>query len=111
MRSNGKVTGSPELSGRYSPQAAALVAAFFMFKVYIIYSKVLDQYYVGFSGNLEDRLFRHNNSGSKSTKRASDWTLVYEESYATRSEAMKREQEIKGKKSRQYIDLLIEKRK
>ncbi len=80
-----------------------------MFKVYIIYSKALDQYYVGFSGNLEDRLFRHNNSGSKSTKRASDWTLVYEESYATRSEAMKREQEIKGKKSRQYIERLVQK--
>jgi putative endonuclease len=80
-----------------------------MFQVYIIYSKVLDQYYVGFSGNLDDRLFRHNNSGSKSTKRASDWTLVYEKNYATRSEAMKREKEIKGKKSRQYIERLVEK--
>lgn len=79
-----------------------------MFFVYILYSKSLDQYYIGHSENLEDRLYRHNNSGSKSTKKANDWIIVYQEEFLTRSEAMKREKEIKGKKSRIQIEKLID---
>ena len=78
-----------------------------MFKVYIIYSGYLDRYYVGSSGNMEDRMFRHNNSGSKSTKGVSDWVLVYVEDFETRSDAVQRELEIKRKKSRKYIERLI----
>ena len=78
-----------------------------MFKVYIIYSAFLDRYYVGSTANIEDRLFRHKNSGSKSTKSASDWELVYSEEFDTRSEAVMREREIKGKKSRKYLEALI----
>jgi putative endonuclease len=78
-----------------------------MFKVYIIYSAFLDRYYVGSTANIEDRLFRHKNSGSKSTKSASDWELVYSEEFDTRSEAVMREREIKGKKSRKYLESLI----
>ena len=80
---------------------------FIPFVVYIIYSSSLDQYYVGNSENTEDRLFRHNNSGSKSTKKANDWELVYTEIFPTKSEATKRELEIKKKKSRKYIEWLI----
>ena len=57
--------------------------------------------------NLKDRIFRHNNSGSKGTKKANNWELVYQELFETRSEAYKREMEIKKKKSRKYIELLI----
>ena len=78
-----------------------------MFKVYIIFSAFLDRYYVGSTANIEDRLFRHKNSGSKSTKSASDWELVYSEEFDTRSEAVMREREIKGKKSRKYLEALI----
>ena len=93
---------------RYSPQASLLRLAFvFMYKVYIIYSKVIDQYYIGQTSNLENRLYRHNNSGSKSTKKANDWVLKYSETFETRSEAVKRESEIKSKKRRAYIEGLI----
>ena len=77
------------------------------FYVYIIYSPLIDQYYIGHAENLNDRLFRHNNSGSKATKKANDWKLVYTEIFDLRSEAVKREIEIKKKKSRKYIELLI----
>ena len=66
--------------------------------VYIIYSKTLESYYTGHTENLEDRLFRHNNSGSKSTKKAKDWELVYTEVFHSRKDATKREMEIKSKK-------------
>jgi putative endonuclease len=78
-----------------------------MFYMYIIYSVSLDQFYIGQTQNLEDRLFRHNNSGSKSTKKAKDWVLKYTESFSTRSEAVQRESQIKKMKSRSYIESLV----
>ena len=80
---------------------------FMPFIVYILYSPILDQYYVGHTENIEDRLFRHNNSGSKSTKKANDWELVYTEKFSTKADAAKRELEIKKKKSQNYIKWLI----
>ena len=52
------------------------------FYVYILYSVAIDQYYIGHTSNLSDRLFRHMNSGSKSTKKANDWKLVYKEEFS-----------------------------
>jgi putative endonuclease len=68
---------------------------------------MLDQYYIGHTENLTDRIFRHTHSGSKSTKKANDWIVVYTEEFGTRQEASKRELEIKKKKSRKYIEWLI----
>ena len=78
------------------------------FHVYIIYSPSLDQYYVGHTENLPDRIFRHKNSGSKSTKTANGRVLKFTEEFAVKSEAMKRELEIKSKKSRKYIKRLLD---
>ena len=78
------------------------------FYVYILFSPSLNRYYVGHTGQLDDRLFRHTNSGSKSTKAAHDWQLVYSESYPSRSAAMKRESFIKKQKSRRFIETLIQ---
>ena len=77
------------------------------FFVYIIYSVSIDQYYVGQCEDLNDRIYRHKNAGSKSTKKASDWELKYTETFDERSKAVNREQEIKRKKSRRYIEWLI----
>jgi predicted GIY-YIG superfamily endonuclease len=77
------------------------------FYVYILYSQSLNQYYIGHSENIEERLYRHTNSGSKSTKKANDWVLKYTEEFSSRSEAMRREMQIKSKKSRKYIEWLI----
>jgi putative endonuclease len=108
------VSASRWISGRSgvrlpcSPQSKpSIKRVFFMFIVYIIYSANLDQYYIGHCESLEDRLFRHTNSGSKATKKANDWKLVYKESFETRSAAFQREMEIKRKKSRKYIDWLV----
>jgi putative endonuclease len=77
------------------------------FFMYILYSPAGDEFYVGSSENLDNRIFRHNNSGSKATKHRKDWVLKYSEAFNTRSEAVKRELEIKRKKSRKYIEWLI----
>jgi putative endonuclease len=75
--------------------------------VYILYSKAADQYYVGHTADIKVRLFRHNNSGSKATKKVEDWEVVYKEEFPQRADAFKREMEIKKKKSRKYIEFLI----
>lgn len=79
-----------------------------MFYIYIIYSETLNKYYVGSCQNIEQRLQDHLNSRSKFTKVAKDWQLKYSETFNTRSDAYKRELQIKKMKSRKYIENLIE---
>ena len=76
-----------------------------IFYVYILYSPSKDKYYIGQTENLEKRLSEHiirKNLG------ASDWQLKYNETFASRSEVVKRESEIKKKKRRSYVEWLIE---
>ena len=77
--------------------------------VYILHSASLGRYYIGHSEYPFLRLERDHNGGrSSSTKAGRPWGLVHIEQYRTRSEAMAREGEIKKKKSRRYIEWLIE---
>ncbi|HKI46712.1 MAG TPA: GIY-YIG nuclease family protein [Balneolales bacterium] len=78
-----------------------------MYYVYILYSRSRDRFYTGQTDDVGDRFIRHNQGRSKATKSGRPWLLAYAESYPTRSEAMRREKEIKGKKSREYIIELI----
>ena len=74
-----------------------------MFIVYILYSSSIDKYYVGFTNDLERRLLEHNRKKGKYTDGGIPWLLVHQEHYVLKSEAMKREKQIKQQKSRQYI--------
>ncbi|MFD2561032.1 GIY-YIG nuclease family protein [Aquimarina rubra] len=78
-----------------------------MFIVYILFSESLNKYYIGHTANLEDRLKRHNQGRSKSTKSGIPWKIVYTETYETKSKAYQREMEIKRQKSKIYIERLI----
>jgi putative endonuclease len=77
-----------------------------MYFVYILYSSNIDKYYVGQTENLERRLSEHN---SKRNLGASDWKIKYVENFENRSDAVKRESEIKAKKRRTYVEWLIAK--
>jgi putative endonuclease len=79
-----------------------------MFSVYIIYSATLDRYYVGYSEDVQKRVLEHNSGLSGFTSKANDWQLKYTESFDSRHNAIKREVEIKNKKSRKFIEWLIE---
>jgi putative endonuclease len=74
---------------------------------YILYSVKIDQYYTGSTINIIKRLIKHNKGYNKSTKSGIPWMVVYFEEYATRSEAYKREKEIKRHKNREFITKLI----
>ncbi len=95
---------------RYSPQKAACADSLLyiiMFSVYIIYSAKLNKYYTGYSEDVNLRLMQHNTGISTFTSKAADWELKYQENFETREAAHKKELEIKNKKSRKYIEWLI----
>ena len=81
-----------------------------MYKVYILYSKLLKKYYIGHTNNLKERLYRHNRGLVRSTKSGKPWILVYSQSFETKSEAYKRELQIKSYKGGEAFKKLISKR-
>ena len=65
--------------------------------VYLILSKKYNKYtsYVGYTNNLEKRLYLHNNSkGAKFTK-GKYWQLAYTKQYKNKILAMKEEYKLK----------------
>lgn len=78
-----------------------------LYTFYIIYSAKLDRYYSGHTDDIEERIVQHNEGISDYTSKANDWAVAYTESYSTREEARKRELEVKKKKSRKYIEWLV----
>jgi putative endonuclease len=79
-----------------------------MFTTYILYSKSLDRFYVGFTGDdIRVRLSKHLANHSGFTGKVKDWELVYQELFSTKKEAMQREKQIKSWKSNIRIKELI----
>ena len=81
-----------------------------MYTLYILYSKIVDRYYVGYTNDIERRLTEHNRIKGKFTDVGIPWILVYSEYFASKKEAMNREKFIKSRKSRTLIDDLISQR-
>ncbi len=79
-----------------------------MFFTYILYSINYDRFYIGHCENLEMRLQRHNQKIVASTKNYVPWECVYFEIFPARINANQRELEIKKKKSRKYIEWLLQ---
>ncbi|NUM72512.1 MAG: GIY-YIG nuclease family protein [Ignavibacteriaceae bacterium] len=77
-----------------------------MWFVYILYSKLIDKYYTGYTHDIAMRIERHNQGWGNFTSKANDWQLYYSEEFDTKGDAIKRENEIKRKKSRKYIESL-----
>lgn len=60
--------------------------------------------YTGHTDNLERRLEEHNSGAlGRFTKGKGPWRLIHKEIYATRSEAMQREKELKTGKGRDFL--------
>ena len=66
-----------------------------MYYVYILQSLKDEKYYIGQTGNVENRLNMHNAGRVLSTKNRRPFVLVREEHFATRGDARTRENYIK----------------
>ena len=76
--------------------------------VYILQSDKDKSYYIGETPDTVKRVKFHNEGKQRYTKTRMPWKLVYTEKYLNRHEAIIREKKIKKKKSRKYIEWLID---
>ena len=65
--------------------------------VYLILSKKSDKYrsYVGYTKNISNRLYLHNNSKGAKFTRGRKWKIVYLKKYRSKVIAMKEEYKLK----------------
>jgi len=75
-----------------------------MFIVYVLHSPDHNKIYVGYTSNLEQRFLSHNELGKKGwTIKFRPWKIVHTEEYEAKTEAIKREKQLKSAKGREFI--------
>ena len=93
-----------------SPQKLSDLRAFFiyvmMYYTYILYSKQLDVFYVGFTGNLDARLTYHNGGFEQFTKKGVPWILVWAVEKPNKVDAMALEKKIKNLGRARKLDFM-----
>ena len=78
-----------------------------MFHVYVLQSVSTGRYYAGYASDLTQRLGRHDNGITKSTKNRGPWMLVYQESFPTKLDVMRRERFLKTGQGREELKQLL----
>ena len=79
-----------------------------MFTVYALFSKTFDKIYIGYTSDLSARFLSHNKLSKKGwTVKFRPWEIIYTEKFESKSEAMKREKQLKTAKGREFIRLQI----
>ena len=75
------------------------------YSVYMILSKVNNRLisYVGYTNNLQKRLFLHNTSKGAKFTRGKKWKLIYSRIYYDKSQAMKEEFKLKKNYAKRNI--------
>ena len=77
-----------------------------MYFVYAIYNRNNNKIYIGQTEDLDQRLQLHKNKifkGSYTAKIDGDWELIYKEEVSDRSEALRREKQLKSFRGREFI--------
>ena len=78
------------------------------YKVYIIHSETLVEFYVGYTSMIiDERISRHLCEHGGFTSSAKDWKLVYVEEYADKNAAISKEKQIKKRGIKRYLDGLM----
>jgi putative endonuclease len=67
-----------------------------MYYIYMLRSVATGRHYYGYTNDLEDRLYRHQNNGSPSTKNRGPWVLIGYLTTPTKSEAIQIEKRMKN---------------
>jgi putative endonuclease len=93
--------------GEVSPKAEK---PYFVMKyyVYVLKSCSKSRFYTGHSSDYKKRLLEHNSGKVKSTKGYVPWKIIHLEEYESKSDAFKREMQIKSFKSGSAFKNLLE---
>lgn len=74
-----------------------------MYYVYVLKSEMDNNYYVGYSSDLKNRLEQHNNGLVPSTKNRRPLQLIYYEACLNQQDATHREKYLKTSWGKRYI--------
>jgi len=75
-----------------------------MFTVYVLYSRKNDKLYIGYTSDIEQRFLSHNELATKGfTTKYRPWEIIYTESYTSKTDALKREKQLKQGQGREWI--------
>ena len=77
-----------------------------MFFVYVLRSQMTGRFYTGQTSSIPERLQKHEQGLSPSTKGRGPWELVHQEQFETRAQAMRRERELKTGKGRDELQAI-----
>jgi len=79
-----------------------------MYFTYVLYSSTFNKIYVGQSADINQRLKTHNSSDNTGwTSHFQPWKMIYFEEFSSRTEAMKRENELKTARGRLFVWELV----
>jgi putative endonuclease len=84
--------------------APQIILSSHMYTVYILKSSKDKKRYIGFTDNLERRLFEHNSGKVTSTKHLKPLQLIYSEQFDFKIDAMNREKFFKTHSGRDFLD-------
>ena len=78
--------------------------------VYALYNVKNDKIYIGQTKDMKERLALHNQKVFKgyTSRFDGEWKLVYEEEVLTRAEALKREEQLKSFRGREFVRSIIQ---
>ena len=79
-----------------------------MFYVYVLRSLKNQDVYIGYSGDLKERIKYHNSGSVKATKDNLPWELIYYEAYKGKLDATKREKQLKNHRAKEDLKILLE---
>ncbi len=71
--------------------------------VYLIRSLKTSKFYIGWTVDVERRLYQHNQEKNLSTKAYCPWELIGGETFSSKDEAKQREKSLKRNKRMQYF--------
>ena len=74
-----------------------------MFYVYALYGKDQDKFYIGFTKDLKRRIYEHSVEKSLSDRRLKSLKLVYYEGCLGKTDALRREKQLKTGFGRKYL--------
>jgi putative endonuclease len=77
--------------------------------VYALYNRKVSKIYIGQTDDVRRRTEEHNNKQGKhfTTQVEGKWIVIYQEKCISRSEALKREKQLKSYRGREFIKSLI----
>ena len=79
-----------------------------MVNVYVLYSPKFNRIYIGLTSDLPNRFLSHNELATKGhTTKYRPWIIAHTEEFETKSEAFKREAQLKTANGRAFVWSII----